>query len=88
MKLWIVCLCLMALSGSLKADVPQKLPGVRVARVFADNMVLQREKPVKIWGWAKSGVKVAVGYRGGEGGCASHLVSSISGSLAAWGRTV
>jgi len=33
---------------------------VRVPRVFADNMVLQRDKPLPIWGWADPEEKVAV----------------------------
>lgn len=53
-------------SGS---DVVRKAPapnaaGVKVARVFADNMVLQREKPVRVWGWSKSGTKIAVVFAG------------------------
>lgn len=28
--------------------------------IFADNMVLQRDKPLKIWGWASPGEKVQV----------------------------
>lgn len=37
---------------------------VRLARVFGDNMVLQREKPVPIWGWADKGQSVMVGFAG------------------------
>ena len=25
---------------------------IRIAHIFSDNMVLQRDKPIKIWGWA------------------------------------
>ncbi len=32
----------------------------RVARIFADNMVLQRSAPVTVWGWARPGQKVTV----------------------------
>ncbi|MEI6646764.1 MAG: sialate O-acetylesterase [bacterium] len=38
--------------------------GERLARVFGDNMVLQREKPVPIWGWADKGQSVTVGFAG------------------------
>ena len=36
----------------------------RLARVFQDNMVLQREKPVPVWGWAKAGTRVEVAFGG------------------------
>jgi len=35
-------------------------------RVFSDNMVLQREEPVPVWGWADSGEKVTVAFAGQE----------------------
>src|SRR5260221_159680 len=42
---------------NLRADV--KLPGL-----FSDNLVLQQEARVPIWGWADDGEKVAVEFRG------------------------
>jgi sialate O-acetylesterase len=33
---------------------------VRPHHLFADDMVIQREKPVKVWGWASPGEKVEV----------------------------
>jgi sialate O-acetylesterase len=33
-------------------------------RVFSDNMVLQRDRPVPVWGWAPSGEKVTVAFAG------------------------
>ena len=43
-------------------DTPE--PTERLARVFQDNMVLQREMPVPIWGWAKPGTQVEVAFAG------------------------
>ena len=44
---------------------PAKIPaGLSVARIFADHMVLQREKPVRIRGWAEQGEKVIVSFAG------------------------
>jgi sialate O-acetylesterase len=37
---------------------------VRLPHVFGDNMVLQRDKPVKVWGWADKGEKVTVAFAG------------------------
>ena len=36
------------------------LPEFRLARIIDDRMVLQQEKPITIWGWAKPGAEVAV----------------------------
>ena len=33
---------------------------LRLARIFNDNMVLQQEKPINIWGWAKPGASVSI----------------------------
>lgn len=33
---------------------------VSVAKIFADNMVLQRSGPIPVWGWASPGEKVSV----------------------------
>jgi len=35
-------------------------PALRMANILTDNMVLQRGKPVRIWGWATVGAKVKV----------------------------
>ena len=37
---------------------------VRVARVFGDHMVLQRQKPVRIWGTTDAGKQVTVAFAG------------------------
>jgi sialate O-acetylesterase len=31
---------------------------VKLARIFSDHVVLQRQKPIPVWGWAKAGEKV------------------------------
>ena len=49
-------LCL-ALTSIATADV--RLPGI-----FSDHMVLQRDKPLAIWGWADAREKVTVGLAG------------------------
>lgn len=37
---------------------------VRLARVFTDHMVLQRDSPVHVWGWARKGQEVHATFRG------------------------
>lgn len=61
MKPSIAFLCL----GSATALLP--LPAqaeVVLSKVFSPHMVLQRDRPVPIWGEAAPGEKVAVGFRG------------------------
>ena len=37
---------------------------MKLAALFSDNMVLQRDRPVPIWGWSKPGDRVAVEFAG------------------------
>ncbi|MBO0359169.1 sialate O-acetylesterase [Hymenobacter sp. BT186] len=37
---------------------------VRLPRLVSDGMVLQRDQPVRIWGWAAKGEKVSVAFQG------------------------
>ncbi|TWU60344.1 hypothetical protein Poly51_06190 [Rubripirellula tenax] len=43
-------------------DVPAIGSGLVVSNVFQTNMVLQRDKPVFVWGWADAGEKVTVTF--------------------------
>jgi len=36
---------------------------VRVAKIFGDGMVLQRNQPIPVWGWADKGEDVVVAFR-------------------------
>ena len=42
---------------------------VSLPHIFGDNMVLQREKPVPVWGSAAPGEKVVVGFAGQSKSC-------------------
>ncbi len=50
---------------------------LRVASVFSDHMVLQRDMPVTVWGWAAPGQRVVVRF--GE-----HAIESTTGDNGAW----
>ncbi|QEG39131.1 sialate O-acetylesterase [Roseimaritima ulvae] len=43
-------------------DVPAIGEGLSVSNVFQTNMVLQRDKPITIWGWAEPGEEVTVTF--------------------------
>jgi len=47
-------------------DVPAIGQGVCVSNAFQTNMVLQRDKPLNIWGWAQPGEAVTVSFAGQE----------------------
>lgn len=49
----ITCLCLAF--SSLQATI-------RLPHIFSDNMVLQRDKPIKLWGWADKNESVEVNF--------------------------
>ena len=49
---------------TLAADMEPAATGLRLPRIFSDHMVLQRDKPVRIWGWAAKGETVTVGFAG------------------------
>jgi len=51
----LVVVFLLFISGSVSATVS-------VARIFSDNMVLQRDIPVTVWGWAEKGENVSVSF--------------------------
>ena len=45
----------------LQAEVPSRL---ELASPFSDGMVLQRERPVNVWGFASPGAKISVSFGG------------------------
>ena len=61
----IGCLSVVGCATATKHAVGPPAANLRVPKVFTDNMVLQRDVPVRVWGWADAGgvVKVAVGKR-------------------------
>ncbi len=52
----IIALLLALISATVKAAVPESKP--LLSPVFADHMVLQRDRPNTFWGWAAPGEKI------------------------------
>ena len=50
--------------GKDRVDVPAVDEGLCLHNLFQSNMVIQRDKPVKIWGWAAPGETVGVMLEG------------------------
>ena len=51
---------------------------VRLPQIFGDHMVLQREQPIPVWGWAEPGEKVSVKLGAGD------AVSTVAGDDGKW----
>jgi sialate O-acetylesterase len=52
---------LLVITLSLFATV-SSLADVRLPKILSSNMVLQREKPISLWGWADAGEKITVQF--------------------------
>ncbi|MEQ1586915.1 MAG: sialate O-acetylesterase [Cyclobacteriaceae bacterium] len=50
---------------------------IRLPKILGDNMVLQRNKPIKLWGWADAGEKVSVLFN-------NQSVSTKAGKNGTW----
>jgi sialate O-acetylesterase len=49
-------------NGQDRIDTPAIGTGLCVHNLFQSGMVIQRDKPIRVWGWAKAGEKVAVTF--------------------------
>ncbi|MEZ6142738.1 MAG: sialate O-acetylesterase [Zavarzinella sp.] len=48
--------------GKDRVDIPAQAEGLILHNMFQSGMVIQREKPIRIWGWAEAGEKVSVTF--------------------------
>ena len=53
----------MLLAAAVLAAVPARAD-VRLPKIYSDNMMLQRDLPVRVWGWADAGEAVTVTLAG------------------------
>ncbi len=49
-----------ALLAPAETEAQQDTPTLRVANIFSDNMVIQRDKPIRVWGWAKPRERITI----------------------------
>lgn len=56
-RLLLVLCCLVLITSVVKADP-------RLPRIFTNHMVIQQEKPIRIWGWADKDEKLTVRFAG------------------------
>ena len=81
--LTIVALLFFALAGLpvMAAD------SLKVHGIFSNNMVLQRDKPIKVWGWAKPGSKVEVGLGREDADAVGVDIVTADGDSGRWEMT-
>lgn len=48
--------------GKNRIDVPAIGEGLCLHNLFQSGMVFQRDKPIRIWGWAEPGEKITVTF--------------------------
>jgi sialate O-acetylesterase len=65
----------------LFSNAPQVLGEVRLAGIFADHMVLQRDRPIQVWGWADKGHEVTVEF-------AEEIVKATARNDGTWSATL
>ena len=59
------CLVIVVVGSLLSlwsATSPAQSDDLRLPRIFTDNMVLQQQMPIPIWGWAPPGAQVQVTF--------------------------
>jgi len=56
-------LCIAALTLAMVAGNPARAE-LKLPAIFGDNMVLQQQKPVPVWGWCESNAVVKVQFAG------------------------
>lgn len=54
--------CVFAVLFLVSPGVDPVCADVRLPKIFGDGMVLQREKPIAVWGWADPGESVTVSF--------------------------
>ncbi len=79
MRLGLLLLCAVSVPASASAqmpkedvvDVPAIHDGLCVSNLFQTNMVLQRDEPIALWGWAAPGSRVTVTFGGASAAAAA-----------------
>jgi sialate O-acetylesterase len=77
-KNWIRLSLLLVL---LVAHATRAWAEVRLAGIFTDHMVLQRDRPIQVWGWAAKGEAITVEF-------AEHAAKTTAGEDGSWSVTL
>jgi sialate O-acetylesterase len=77
MRTKFFCLSLLTCVALMAAGAADSLPLPFVSPMFGNNMVLQRGKPIRFWGWARAGESVRVEMAG-------HAATAVAGPDGRW----
>jgi len=55
--------CLLLLASAVLTSIPA-MADVRLPKIFTNDMMLQRDQPVRVWGWADAGESVSAALDG------------------------
>jgi len=56
--------CMVITIALVATAIPSLAADLRLPKIFTDNMMLQRDLPIKVWGWADIGDQVTVSLAG------------------------
>jgi sialate O-acetylesterase len=59
-----MCRCFLSIAALIASSTACMADSPRLAALFSDHMVLQRDKPVPVWGWAEPGTDLTVSFAG------------------------
>jgi sialate O-acetylesterase len=69
------------LAAALAIGAPAVSADIRLPQVFGDHMVLQRDQPIVVWGWADAGERVTVTLAG-------RTATAVAGAAGEWKVTL
>jgi sialate O-acetylesterase len=75
------CSCLRLFAACLLLAAGTASAVIRLPRLVGDNMVLQRDCPLKLWGWADPGERIQIQFRG-------QKVNATADAHGAWSVTL
>lgn len=68
----------------LAGMLPAARADVRLAKIFTDNMMLQRDQPIRVWGWAAANEAVTVAMGDQKGATTADAQGKWMAELPAW----
>ncbi len=81
MRLTSLTAALLVVASVASSSAQVTPPALRLPRLFGNGMVLQRDQPITVWGWAAPGTAVTLAFR-------SHAARATAGRDGRWRATL